>query len=92
MLTYFVRKAIMAAFCLSIFCVSLFAQSSHGSIVGSIMTGATMPAATVILTYLASSGRRTVEYNYPRWRYTHGPFGEVTEASIIEPGILHSLF
>ena len=62
-LTYFVRKAILAAAWLGIFCGSLAAQSSYGSIVGTVTdsSGAAMPAAAVTLTNLATSERRTVE-------------------------------
>src|SRR5580692_5514985 len=63
MLTYAVGKAIVALTCMSVFCAPLAAQSSYGSIVGTVTdsTGASMPGATLDLTNLATSERRTAE-------------------------------
>ena len=63
MLTYSVRKAIVALVSVAGFCVPLLAQSSYGSIVGTVTdsSGASMPGVAVNLTNLATSEHRTAE-------------------------------
>jgi len=59
----FVRKAFVAAVCLSILSLQLAAQTSYGSIVGTVTdsTGATIPGAVAALTNLGTSERRTAQ-------------------------------
>lgn len=63
MLTYSVRKLIVAAACLILLCLPAAAQSSFGSIVGTVTdsSGASMPGATVTLTNTGTAERRVTE-------------------------------
>jgi hypothetical protein len=63
LLTYSVRKVIVVVACLSIFCVEMAAQSSYGSVVGTITdsTGAVIPGASVTMTSVGTSEKRTAE-------------------------------